>query len=247
MTRLLTDAWNDLRRNLLPLALYLGLVVLVSAVYRGANQLAGSFVDEGASPPPWMAGYQVIADLFVAAGYSAVQAAVFAALGREIDRPLWKSPDIKDALRRFFMVWFLLNLAVIAVIRAQASALRADAEAATAWLLILLLVLYVAAVPVGACVMYWGRLNWRELPEALAPLGRMLPLTLAVFLLTLGQFLLHLFILPLVPQGVTESVPAMAVVDIPFALLDCYAFTATWRLCMAHRDADFTHDLDMFD
>lgn len=247
MTRLLADAWNDLRRNLAPLAIYLGLVMLVSTAYRGANEIAGSFVPEDGPAPPWLPAYQVIADLFIAAGYAAVQASVFSAMGREIDRPLWKSPGLKDALRRFFMVWFLLNLAMIAVIRMQVSANSAGLAGLVLWLEFLLMLFFVFAVPIGACVMYWGRLNWRELPEALAPIGRMLPLTMAVFMLTFSQFVLHFFLVQLVPKGVIGSIPAMAIADVPFAFLDCFAFAAMWRLCMAHRNADFENDLDMFD
>ena len=236
--RLLADAWHSLKRNQAPLGLYVLLLTAVNLLYRLASGHVEGFVEPDALPS-WYPIYAIAADLFLAAGFSAVQAVVFAMFGREIDRPLWKCEGPGDALRRFFIVWFILNLVILTVIRLQVRAAEADAAQVVIALDFLMLGLYLFALPVGACVMYWGRLNWEELGESLAPIARQFPLVVVVLAINFGQYILHLILVDLLPQARADSPIVLAIADIPFHLLDCFAFAAMWRICMLHRDTSY--------
>lgn len=246
MLDLLAQSWNSLRKNPLPVLLYILITLLVSLAYRLSElPIEANFPKD--SPPAWIPLFILARDVLLTAFLSALQATVFAVLGKEIDRPLWKCAGWRDALRRFFITWFILNLLAIMIIRLQIRAHTAGVPDVVLSLEFFLLLVYLLGLPVGACVMYWGRLNWSELPEALTPIIRVMPLTLLVLLLGGFQWLFHLTLPDIQSDNKIVQALLLTALDFPLPFLDCLAFAAMWRICMLYRDAAFDSSNDSFD
>ncbi len=243
---LLPQAWRSLQRNRVPVFCYILLTLLISLAYRLSDIYVGTLFPKD-NPPAWLYAFVVSRDVVMATILSAIQAIVFAAMGKEIDRPLWKSPNWRDATTRFFLIWFILNLLSITVIRLQIRANALGSDEAIFALEFCLLLLYLFGLPIGACVMHWGRLNWAELPETLAPIARLFSLTLLVLLLDALQWLLHVTS-PLVPiENKVLQALAVTAMDLPYPFLDCLAFAVMWRICMIYRDGAFERSNNDFD
>ncbi len=239
---LLTDAWKSLRRNRTPVGIYILCNTLLILILQLGNILLSKYVGNGPAPP-WAAVFDILFDLLCVGAGSALQAVIFAEIGKEIDRPLWKCAGPRDALRRFFMVWFILNLIVLMIAHLQMGAAKADNAELLAMLMFFMLLFFPFYVPLGACAMYWGRLEWSELPEALRPIVRMVPGVLVVLGLGLLQWILPQLMTELTPPGLLRAA-FFVPLDILLALLEVLAFAAMWRLCMQHRDTDFSNSGD---
>ena len=95
--------------------------------------------------------------------------------------------------------------------------------------------------------MYWGALDWKRLPEALAPLVKMLPMVLPVFIVNIMLYLYQLTLMLELPESWFHSIPLLVLFDIPGVLGDCLIFVMMWRICMLHRDRAFTDEKGPFD
>lgn len=186
-------------------------------------------------PPVPFTLFNILHEILFAAALAALYAVLLAALGREIDRPLWKCSLPREALQRFFTVWFILTLTTFVLRDFQANANNPEAQLAIEVFLIFSLPF---VIPLGACVMHHGALHWEELPAILAPLGRHFNLFLPVLLVGLFQYLLQLTLAAAVPP-VTHpyaQAAALSLVNLPAAWLDLLMFAISWRICALHRD-----------
>ena len=238
---LLTDAWKSLRRNHSTVLYYIVLSVAVLAVFRVINQQLRPFIPEEA-PPAWLPLYKMTSYIVLSVAASALQAVFFAALGREIDRPLWKCPGAEEALRRFFVPWLILNLTLATIwslLEQAALAGNAQGILMVEFFLMLAMVFY---IPLGACVMYWGRLNWQELGESLAPIVRMLPYTLLPIAFGFAQYAFHLSIVFYLPDPIRDNIPVLCLIDVPYAVIECFIFCMMWHICMLYRDLPVESD-----
>ncbi len=111
--------------------------------------------------------------IYLAVAASAVMAVFFTELGVRIDRPIWKCAGPREALRRFFIPWLIINLATITLVDIQSRLLIAEKREAGAAVELLILMVHLGAAPVGACVMHWGALVWNEIGSALKPMMRL--------------------------------------------------------------------------
>jgi hypothetical protein len=236
--RLFTAAWNDLGEHRNLAAVYVGVHVLMVCLSRGALAVVAPYVPE-AHPPLWLPVFDMSRQLALAVAASVLQAVVFARLGKSLDRPLWKCRDDGEAVRRFFLLWFILNLGLGALEQLHANAIGWDIAELAMLLEILIFLAAVVLLPFGACVMYSGRLEWAALPEALRPMGRQLPLTLRVMSLLMLQYALTLLLQIALYNHVKDRsailIPALTIA--PAAFLECLAFCAMWRVCMIHRQS----------
>ncbi|MBI2433097.1 MAG: hypothetical protein HYV26_09525 [Candidatus Hydrogenedentes bacterium] len=251
---ILADAWESLKRNQSALFLYVGGRCLLTLIINTATILLGITPDSDSS---WIHAFEFSTDLLDAAAYSALMAIVFARMGEDIDRPLWRCPSDREALRRFFVPWFIINIALLTMIQLSGRAAKAENSDLAGSLGLLILLATLVAVPIGACIMYHGRLRWSELDEALKPLIAHLDLMLPVFGVLLLQFLLLMLAAALhVPWDelpdkslwslVKTQALFWAIASVPLNALDCLAFAMVWRICMIHRD-EGVDDSDPFD
>lgn len=243
---LLQDAWKSLKLNQAILFSYMGIVVAFSIAYSLVDRFVFDAFPEGETPL-WVPVYQLFMALVHAGFAAALQAICFARLGRDIDRPLWKCESDTEALRRFFEPWFLLNLVLVMLVHLAVRAQASGDESLWAGLQTIFMLFFVVTIPIGACIMYHGKLVWPELPEALRPMLYQMPHTLTVILVLLLEF-----VLISVNASVFQSLQSptkyfyLPITDVPVAFLDCLAFAAMWRVCMIQRDAG-TEDQDPFE
>lgn len=188
----------------------------------------------------------LVADLSLIAAISALQAIVYTAIGKHLDRPLYKSAGWTDALRRFFPMWLLMNLIFLAI-NYIAERLGPDNPDAISGLLVLILLYSLVYVPIAACVMFGGKAAWREVPGAVAPLIQFPQGALAVSFLAFVQFIVQIAFadvaLPNERGGLTwlYASPALTVV---LAVVEAAIFAAVWEMCRAFREVDPNDDFD---
>jgi hypothetical protein len=239
---LLKHAWNSLVHNARPCVLYVLFNVLAGSAYHASEMMVSGLIPKNETPA-WAYGYSLCVDVLLAALSSVFQAVYFAQLGKEMDKPLWKCTDNRDALRRFWLPWFIINLIFITVFRLQLRFAQPTSDETILFFEFGILLMYLLAVPVGACIMYWGRLKWSDLGESLAPLGKQFHLVINVLGLNFLQWMLHIAVLLVLPE--TQSwylVPILGLINAPFALMECLAFAAMWQICMLHRNSSYEQD-----
>jgi hypothetical protein len=173
--------------------------------------------------------------LYFAVVISMAQAVYLSMLGAAIDRPLWKYKGAKDALQRFFILWFIINLLMVTLLDIQARLMAANLKDAAAFLEFVILAGHVMAMPVGACIMHWGALQWNETGEALRPLLRLFSMTMFPIVIGFIQFTLASARLFALTDTILVNLIFLTITDIPLVMIDAYIFALIWRICMYHR------------
>ncbi len=231
---LFPDAFRAVMRNPRALALYIVLIMGAAFGKLAVMHLSGGEAVD--NPELTVRFLALLTDLALVAIYAFAQTVAFSWLGQDLDRPLWRVQGLKDALARFYSIWLILDLLIIALSSIAARQLHADSTNALGHVMMLLFVsLQVISIPIGAAIMFHGELKWRELGQSLAPLGRQFfATTLVVFFSGCSLVLLLFFLVPR-PGGPFWLRP---LVEIPGGLAECIIFTATWRICILDRDAD---------
>lgn len=173
----------------------------------------------------------LVSDIVAVAIIAFAQTIAFSRMGRDIDRPMWRVADDKDALRLFYRLWLLLGLANVALARfVDVAASQTTQASAQLTLFFMWLVVAVLLVPFGASVMFYGRFARAELIEALSTMMHQLPRVLVLMFIGLffGMLIINLQLELPVPAR-----PILAIID---GYLDCFLFVCMWLICMYDRD-----------
>jgi len=241
----IAEAEKALVRNWRLVAMYMAATVLVVMLSVTLDGQLDKIVPEETSPKP---AWYVLATLFIDIAFvglvAAIQAVGFAALGAEIDRPLWKSEGHVDALRRFTGLWFIISLLYVAIVRMQGSFFDQGMESAAATLFLPRILWTCAYMPVGVCIMFGGKLVWEEIPDRLSPVFQLYPRAAVAFGLGFLQFLVWDIILASIPEAYHKSALVLGMANIPILLLECLAFAVMWYTCMEYRDTAHERDDD---
>ena len=237
----LQEAWTSLKRNPVPVYAYVLAMMAAGALY-GAIDFGITQIIEEEHPPAWMPLYNAGMQVFFSALAGAIQAAALAMLGRELDKPLWKCEGGVAGLRRFLLPWFIINLLFHAAMMTEIRAAQTESQGLLATAEVLIVMMYVFAVPVGACVMFWGRFEWSELGEALSPLTTQIRLTLIVALLGFVGYFVHALYIEFLVRGYWTPIIGPALIQLPFATVDLLQFAVVWDICRLHRSTDDAHD-----
>ncbi|MBI2426012.1 MAG: hypothetical protein HYV27_24520 [Candidatus Hydrogenedentes bacterium] len=246
---LLEEGWKTIKRMPRLVVGYILWWLLITVVYRVCSEAARSLEGGNASAVALLRLGGLVA---LAASGAVLQSIYFAAIGREVDKPLWKCPAAGEAVRRFFLIWFLLILILLTTEQFMSIAAERGDEQAFAALLPIYIFLSAIYFPIAACIMFWGRLNWQELGEALLPMLREMSNVILVMFIMFVNIMLQITVpaafaplldseTPLAPQNLL--LPAL--LSIPSGLLDCLSFVIMFRICMIHRTTDY--DSDDFD
>jgi len=229
---MVSNAVRAVQQNARALLLYLAITVGASLIGYAANGLIMPGPEANLFEHTSLLIYKYGLDLFLILCSAFAQALVFARLGREIDRPLWKVKDDREALRRYFGLWFALNAGVFVL---------SEVTNWIGWLLdynqpFPLLFIFMSAasilcVPIGACIMFTLQFEWRKLGESLAPLRRQIPKT-ALILGINTLFFMFYSELMIQTQSQQWLWPAISAIS---GYFDCLIFSATWLLCMFDR------------
>lgn len=242
---LIADAEKALVQHWRIVALYVLCSVAAVAVYDGCLVALDGIVPPDTTPKHfWFVALTLLLDLVLAAAIAALQSTVFAMLGAQLDRPLWKYNGHADALKRFFTIWFVVNLIYLAIRRLQGYMSAQGLDHGVIALEIPRLFWICCAVPVAVCIMYGGKPVMNEIPDRLSPLFRFFPRILVPFGLGFLQYmLLELWVLN-VPRAFREIPATSALINVPLVLLECLVFAVMWHLCMEHRDTAIDQDDD---
>lgn len=249
---LLKSASSELQRHLSSVALYLGFTAILSLA-SSAFVIYQTIQNPGSDVEPTIVSNAIRIVWFTA--FSAVsafaQCIAFSRIGREIDRPLWKVRDDREALRRFYIMWFEFNLVAntffwIAGTPFGDGEIQALNVLATfiAWGLVVIL------VPFGTCQMFLGSFSWQTFGNALGPLSRRTIAFAPIFGVTILQCMFGTYVGILTQPDGTEALQlglttvARFVCDVSLAYLDCLVFAAAWLVCKDDRDSPDELDLD---
>lgn len=241
----IAQAEKALVRNWPTVAAYIGATVALIAAFDLTHAWLDTIVPPEMNPKPgWYITAEAGMDLLILIGIAAIQAVAFAAMGREIDRPLWKCEDAMEALRNFFPIWLMVSLIMLAITRIEVSLAHRGLDEALQTMLLPHLFWSGAYMPLGVCIMYGGRLVWSEIPGRLAPLLHVLPKAVTAFLLGIMQFFIWLSVIPLIPKSAVMSTLYVALLNVALLLLECLAFAVMWHACMESRDTAPERDDD---
>jgi len=231
---ILSSAFLALQRNLGPLLFYLCVGFVVYSGRLAIDTLVIKPMGEDISET-FIRFYGILVDIVAVAIIALAQTIAFSRIGRDIDRPMWRVEDDREALRRFYGLWLLLGLGNIAALRILDIAAASTGEESTRFLLAMLwLSGAVLIVPVGSSVMFYGHVKREEVGEALSTMLQHIPYVLLFSVI--GIFFGFMFI-GLQPDLPLWARPALAIAD---AYLDCFLFTCMWLVCIYHRD-EFQH------
>lgn len=217
-------------------------VLLILAIRFGEQQVGQAAADD--TFPAWFPLYN-LGKQFALAGFVALlQAVLFARMGRSVDRPLWKCEGDSEAIRQYFPTWFMLNLLGMVLQQLQVNAQNSGDEGLMVFMEFVFMIAYMLVIPVGACVMHAGALEWPRAGEILAPIGRQLRQVLLVFVLMSLGYILHFVSVQVLHsalggEGVDAAVLLPALAIAPPALVECLAFLIMWRILMLDRDERF--------
>ncbi len=246
MLTLWSDSYKNLRENAAYATGYVACSAVVAAVVRIANAVVMALVDKEA-PPAWIPVFRLVSLLWLAIGASLCAAAFFSLIGRRIDRPLWKCLGWRDGIRRFFLPWFILNLCQMMVIDLMVKLGEAGMQSALQSVIMLSLALQAFCLPLGACIMYWGRLDWGQIPSVLEPIYGQFLLVIPVLFIGLGQWFLGHLRIEIIPTDTGLDILWLGLYDVVLDFATCFAFVMMWRVCMIHRDRSMEGGGNPFD
>jgi hypothetical protein len=233
------EAFHGLQHNLRTLLLYVGLATAYQSAFLFGEHTFILPIEETLDPV-YLDAYAFSTTLLHALCWAALQSICFARLGRKIDQPLWKISGDWESLKRFFKLWFLLDLGALTLMSVAFNVGSGmDDKSAAMMLIMLALGAVVTVAPFGIAVMFHGRFGPEEVKAALSTLGAQLPRAAVVVLMA---FFVSMFLIDI---QATENFaiglrPLLYIVD---AYVDCLIFCCIWYLCMLNRDED-TEDID---
>lgn len=221
------------------LILYAAALILSSWLHYGVEHVLETEV-WGAMPSAVENTIRLARDLAIVVIAALVMPIAFAMIGRDLARPLWKVGVPGEALRRFFVLWFLLNLLVVTVSQITGRLMEADSPAA-GLMIGLTIILYATYIMVGAAVMYHGRFGTEDFSKAMTPLVREFSQTGLLLLVALFTVLVALFTeIEVENLSWLYHAPISAVLS---AVLECVVFSGAWIICMTSQETP-DDDLD---
>ena len=222
------------------LILYAAALILSSWLHYGVEYVLETEA-WGAMPTAVENTIRLLRDLAFVVLAALVMPIAFAMIGRDLARPLWKVGVPGEALRRFFSLWFLMNLLVVTVSRITGRLVEADSPVA-GLMIGLTIILYATYIMVGAAIMYHGRFETESFSKAVTPLVREFAQTGLLLLVALFTVLVALF-----TDIDTDNLSWLwhaPVAGVLSAVLECVIFSGAWIICMTSQETP-DDDLDL--
>lgn len=225
------DALNATRRNTGPLLIYFLVYLGVRYVQLSLGDWAfNSDLETLGEVSPGVRLLLFVQDLALCVIFALTHCVVFSRLGKDIDKPLWKITD-REAIRRFFSLWFIVNLGVTLLVSLQVSAaIRGDESTSSLWF-VLVLCSNVFAVPVGALIMFYGGLGREGVFRAFSTGLMQFPRMILIFFF--AWILLVIVIFVAMDESIGDYIkPFFSIVE---AFGDGFVFSCTWIVCIYQR------------
>ncbi len=250
---LFNEAFRAVWRTASAVALYLVIIAVGSLAFTAARSVLLN-ADDDPSPSVAATLLAMLLDVLMATAGAIAACLAFSRMGRELDKPLWKVEGDLEALRRFFLPWFILGLGVTTVYRVLMTA-AAQTEDPFMALFGLMTYVFLAAfvIPIGACIMFLGQFSWSTMGESLAPLSRQFVYVVGFLLF---GFLVYMMLFMLAigfPHRPGLDAPeawlatgVFLLLDLLGALSECVVFAGIWLICRMDRDTvqDSSDDFD---
>lgn len=193
----------------------------------------------------------IVRELLLCAILGALQSIIFARLGVILEFPIWRCRDDKEALRRFFLLWFGINAGLITINRV-ANILEERGISDLASLLVGIgLIANIVYLPLAICWMYSGeKLSENDsFFRVFRPITRQWGETLGMWvILCVSLFVaLYLLSLPILQEPSIFTVVIKTLIIIPLAGIDIIVFCWTWLLCIQCRIQGLDEDVSLDD
>jgi len=230
-------AFQALQQNWAPVLVYMAVSFLLSASRLGVDTYVFPDVtrqDADTLTRTYMLGI----DVAVMAIIALAQTIAFSRIGREIDRPMWRVSNDRLAISLFYKLWLLLAMMQLTTEQILVIVVQGTQDAAAQLMLYLMWMLFISLLtPLGACIMFYGRVGRHEAGQAFSTMVRHLPTTLMIAMIGV---LFGMILIDLQPSLPEAALPALALAG---GYVDCFLFAAMWLVCIHHRD-DFEDEED---
>ncbi len=243
------DAVRALHENYRPVLLYMSLVALLKTGEGALQKLVLDPIAETTSDSR-MGMYLILTRIALVAGVALGDTVLLSRIGREVDKPYWRVPDDREALRRFYRLWLLLGLANLVYLQLTEQLTGGDPEhPATFFVFLSYIMLVVLLHAFGTTVMFYGNVTRDEVGEAYRTMSRHAQSILGLCLLgILAAFLLQVFYALIVfgKLPLPAELGAGALLAAMDGYISCFLFAYMWLVCRYDRD-DYERDREDFD
>lgn len=201
----------------------------------------------GDVPNTAMAVALIVSSILMVALGALASTVFFARMGREMDKPMWRVADDRDALRLFYRLWLLLGLLTLAYARVMEQFLAGSSDPTS--LIAFLCTFFVWATLLnvfGAFVMFYGRAGREEINAAFGTFAHHLGPVIAISLLGLlaGLVLVdaqqRVVLLGTAPNSTSAHLVLRIVLSMLLggvdSLVSIFIFAYAWLVCIFHRD-----------
>jgi len=245
--------WERIKKNTNKIVLLASIYIILHTVLFLLYELVTLKLELSASSFPNDFLYSIVdisKELILCAILGALQAIIFPRMGAILDFPVWRCRDDKEALRRFFILWFGVNVALVTLNRV--STIFADKGYSDLVYLIEGLSLFanIVYLPLTICWMYSGEKLTEDdsFFRVFRPITRQWSETIGMWGIIIISIFISIFVLglPIFEEPSVLTAILKTLIIIPLAGIDILVFCWTWLLCIQSRihglDDDYSLD-----
>lgn len=201
----------------------------------------------GEAPDTAMNVALIVSSILMVALGALASTIFFSRVGREMDKPMWRVADDRDALRLFYRLWLLLGLLTLAYARVMEQFLSGSSD--PAGLIAFLCTFFVWATLLnvfGAFVMFYGRTGREEINAAFGTFAHHLGPVIAISLLgllaglTLVDAQQRIIRIGTTADATSIHLALRIVLSTLLggidSLVSIFIFAYAWLVCIFHRD-----------
>lgn len=193
----------------------------------------------------------IVRELLLCTFLGALQSVIFARLGVILEFPIWRCKNDKEALRRFFLLWFGINAGLITINRVANILSEKGISDLALFLGGIGLIANIVYLPLAVCWMYSGeRLSENDsIFRVFRPITRQWGETLGMWAILSVSLFVALFLLglPILQEASIFTVIIKTLIIIPLAGIDIIVFCWTWLLCIQCRIQGLDEDISLDD
>ncbi|HOK09147.1 MAG TPA: hypothetical protein PLT82_07265 [Candidatus Hydrogenedens sp.] len=192
----------------------------------------------------------IIKEIILCAILAIIQSIIFSRLGVLLDFPVWRCKSDLEALRRFFLLWFGVNIALITITRVSVVLVDYGYSNLADLFSVLGIIANIIYLPLSICWMYSGEKLSEDDPmtRPFRAITRQFGETVGMWVIIAMSLFTSLFVLslPVFEEQTILTALLKTVIIIPLAAVDIIVFCWTWLLCIQCRmqglDEDYSLD-----
>ncbi len=230
--------------------------ILTHAFFIFINELVSNYVNQWRTdsimPASLASLLFAINDILLCAGIGAIQAVCFARLGAKLDAPIWRCESDKEALERFFLLWFAVNIAIVTISNLVGTFEDYGYSGFSNLFALLSIFALFVYMPLSICWMHSGEkaVEEEEIFRVFRPITRQMGESVGMWAIIGGSILasMYIFSLDIFAQQNLTTALLKAMLIVPFSAVDIVVFCWVWNLCIEYRNSrlDDEYDFDEF-